>query len=343
MDFFRKYKAFYLLTAAFVVAYLASCSRHVETVSLSGGTMGTTYHIKFVPSENTPDTQTLHADIDLTLELVNDQMSTYRPESELSRFNKLKKGESIKVSGDLITVINHAKVLRDESAGALDVTVGPLVNLWGFGPEKRRVEPPKQSEIDAARAKMNLDAVTINGEYLIKNADNLYVDLSTIAKGFGVDKVASILEKNHVTNYLVEIGGELRVKGKKADDSDWRIAVEKPTTDERAVQQVITPGDMAMATSGDYRIYFEENGKRYTHIIDPTTGYPVEHKLVSATVLYENCMMADGYSTAMMVMGTEKALALAKKKNLAIMLIEKQPDGFKVIYSDAFKPFVQDK
>ena len=109
------------------------------------------------------------------------------------------------------------------------------------------------------------------------------------------------------------------------------------------MQQVIAPGDMAMATSGDYRIYFEENGKRFTHIIDPTTGYPIQHKLVSATVLYDNCMMADGYSTAMMVMGTEKALALAKKKNLAIMLIEKQADGFNVIYSEAFKPFVKDK
>ncbi|RLV58175.1 FAD:protein FMN transferase [Parashewanella curva] len=340
MNGLLKHKYWFLLVSLFSLLALSGCSKPVGEQALAGNTMGTTYHIKYVPNDNTPDTKTLQAEIDKALELVNDQMSTYRPQSELSRFNKLKKGESITVSADLVKVLKASKLLQKQSHGSLDITVGPLVNLWGFGPDKPKVEPPLQADINTAKAKVNINAIEINGLTLTKGSNDLYADLSTIAKGFGVDKVSSIMDKYHISGYLVEIGGELKVKGKKADGSAWRIAVEKPVSDKRAVQEVIQPGSMAMATSGDYRNYFEENGKRYTHIIDPNTGYPVQHKLVSATVLHPSCMMADGYSTAMMVLGTKRALELAKKENLAIMLIEKHKDGFKVIYSDAFKPYV---
>ncbi|MCL1078870.1 FAD:protein FMN transferase [Parashewanella spongiae] len=329
-----------LLLLITFVGGLVACSKTADTISLSGSTMGTTYNVKLVSNNKVPDLDTLHAEIDLVLEQVNDQMSTYRPDSELSTYNRLLNGQGMKVSPDTITVVSEAKRLNELTDGALNVTVGPLINLWGFGPGKRRVEPPVQSEIDAAKAMMNISAVMIDGNRLIKGSDDLYVDLSAIAKGFGVDKIASILNKYDVTGYLVEIGGELKSKGTKADGSTWKVAIEKPTTDERKVQQIVSLKDMAMATSGDYRNYFEKDGKRFAHIVDPRSGFPIQHTLASVTVLHDDCMVADGLATAMMVMGTKDALKLAKQQELAIMLIEKQGDGFKVIYSDAFKPFI---
>ena len=319
---------------------LSACSKPIELISLSGNTMGTTYHIKVVPNANMPDAQLLQAEIDLALEQVNDQMSTYRADSELSRFNKLALTQSVEVSADTIRVVEAGLRLNKLTQGALDITLGPLVNLWGFGPDKRPINTPSQQDIDLAKTKMGIDSLEIDGYRLKKTNADLYVDLSSIAKGFGVDKIARLLDKHHAAGYLVEIGGELSVKGTKADGSPWRVAVEQPTSDGRAIQQVIQPGTMALATSGDYRNYFEENGTRFSHLIDPRTGYPIHHRLASVTVLHKECMIADGYATAMMVLGTEASLELAKKEQLAIMLIEKQDDGFKVFYSDAFKPFL---
>ena len=224
--------------------------------------------------------------------------------------------------------------------GALDITMGPLVNMWGFGPDARPTSIPSQFEIDQAMAETGIDGIKISGDRLKKTKPELYVDLSSIAKGFGVDKIAAILDKYGVSGYLVEIGGEVSLKGSKADGQPWRIAVERPTEDERTVQLVIEPTNIAIATSGDYRNYYEEDGQRFTHIIDPRTGYPVAHKLASVTVLDKSCMVADGLATAMMVLGTEESMALAKRENLAVMLIEKQDQGFKTYYSDAFKPYI---
>ena len=321
--------------------FVSACAKQNEMISLSGSTMGTTYHIKVVPNEQMPTAQLLQEEIDLALELVNDQMSTYRPNSELSRFNQLPLEQSVEVSPDTIKVVEEGIRLYQVTDKALDITLGPLVNLWGFGPDKRPTKVPTPADIDAAKAKTGINELSIEGNRLIKHNAHLYVDLSSIAKGFGVDKVASILNKYNAAGYLVEIGGELSIKGTKADGSAWRVAIEQPTDDgTEAIQQIIAPGTMAMATSGDYRNYYEENGQRFTHIIDPRTGMPINHKLASVTILHQNCMTADGFATAMMVLGTEASLELAKQQHLAIMLIEKQGDGFKVYYSDAFKPFL---
>ncbi|MCG9697368.1 FAD:protein FMN transferase [Shewanella sp. Isolate11] len=320
--------------------FVSACAKPLETISLSGNTMGTTYHIKFVGGEQFPDEQLLQAEIDLALEAVNDQMSTYRKKSELSQFNQMTLAAKIQVSPDTAKVIKTGIDLYNKTDGALDITLGPLVNLWGFGPDKRPIKVPSPELIAETKAKTGIQHLFVDGRTLSKDIATLYVDLSSIAKGFGVDKVASILAKYQPKGYLVEIGGEVSVYGVKADDSAWRIAIEQPDVDERAVQQVIEPGNMAMATSGDYRNYYEEEGQRFTHIIDPRNGYPVDHKLASVTVLHPQSMIADGYATAMMVLGTEASLKLAKEQNLAIMLIEKQAEGFKVYYSDAFKPFV---
>ncbi|ABZ77728.1 ApbE family lipoprotein [Shewanella halifaxensis HAW-EB4] len=320
--------------------FISACSKPPEIISLSGNTMGTTYHIKLVPNDEMPDAQSLQTEIDLALEKVNDQMSTYRPESELSQFNQMIHNENMEVSTDTAKVIAEGLTLYKKTDGALDITLGPLVNLWGFGPDKRPTQIPSQQEIDLAMERMGIEEIAVDGNKISKQNPDIYVDLSSIAKGFGVDKIAALLDKYNLTGYLVEIGGEVSLHGTKADGSLWRIAIEQPDDDGTEIQQIISLKNMAMATSGDYRNYYEEDGKRFSHLIDPRTGYPINHRLASVTVLHEECMIADGYATAMMVLGTQASLELAKREHLAIMLIEKQDDGFKVFYSEAFKPLV---
>jgi thiamine biosynthesis lipoprotein len=327
-------------TSVFLILFLTACTKPEPTLLLSGNTMGTTYHITVVNNETLPQIQLLQAEVDMALEQVNDQMSTYRANSELSRFNQLQIKQSVQVSADTLSVVREGVRLYEKTGGALDITLGPLVNLWGFGPDKRPITVPSQAQIDAAKTKMGISELSIEGNMLVKHNADLYIDLSSIAKGFGVDKITSLLDKYNVSGYLVEIGGEISVKGHKADGSAWRIAVEKPTAEGQQVQQVIELDTIAMATSGDYRNYYEEDGERFSHIVDPRTGYPIKHKLASATVLHESTMTADGYATAMMVLGTEASLALAKEQNLAIMLIEKQGQGYQVYYSDAFKRYI---
>jgi len=329
------------LALVWLAFFVSGCSQSAQIISLSGNTMGTTYHIKVVQSEQLPEASLLQAEIDLALEKVNDQMSTYRPDSELSRFNSMGHEETISVSKDTAFVINEGLHLYEVTDGALDITLGPLVNLWGFGPDKRPTEVPSEDVIAKAKAKTGIEYLHLEGNKLSKTNPDLYVDLSSIAKGFGVDVVAGILDKYKVSGYLVEIGGELSVYGNKIDGAPWRVAIEQPDVDDREIQQVIAPGDNAIATSGDYRNYYEEDGRQFSHLIDPRDGYPIDHRLASVTVLHKQSMVADGYATAMMVLGTEKSLALAEQENLAIMLIEKQDDGFEVFYSDAFKPFVE--
>lgn len=293
---------------------------------MQGKTMGTTYNIKVV-GENI-DTVKLQQGIDDKLKQLNQEMSTYIKDSELSRFNQSTSLEPISVSTGLARVVKEAIRLGVLTQGALDVTVGPLVNLWGFGPEYRPETVPSDELLIATKARVGLDKLTFANGMLAKKIPELYVDLSTIAKGYGVDLVAEFIEANGINNYLVEIGGEMRLKGFKHTGELWHVAIEKPLTNERAVHQIIVPKDNAVATSGDYRIYFEADGQRFSHIIDPKTGKPINHKLVSVTVIHPSSMTADGLSTAMMVMGEEKALAFAEENDLAVYIIAKTDHGF---------------
>tara|TARA_R110000737_G_scaffold328370_1_gene343025 strand:+ start:504 stop:1541 length:1038 start_codon:yes stop_codon:yes gene_type:complete len=293
---------------------------------LQGSTMGTTYNIKVV-GQNI-DANKLQQGIDKKLKQLNQEMSTYIADSELSIFNQSKSLTPITVSAGLARVLKEAIRLGELSDGALDVTVGPLVNLWGFGPKYRPETIPSDELLAATKAQVGLDKITFSNGMLSKNIPNLYLDLSTIAKGYGVDLVAEFLEASGINNYLVEIGGEMRLKGFKHTGELWHVAIEKPLSNERAVHQIIVPKDNAVATSGDYRIYFEANGQRFSHIIDPKTGKPINHKLVSVTVIHPSSMTADGLSTALMVMGEEKALAFAEANGLAVYIIAKTDHGF---------------
>lgn len=319
---------------------LSGCEKSVELVHLSGPTMGTTYNIKYTQQVGIPSSSVLQVEIDRLLEEVNDQMSTYRESSELSRFNRYSGNDPFSVSEQTAIVVQEAIRLNELTLGALDVTVGPLVNLWGFGPEARRDVVPSEEALAQRKAKTGIVHLSVEGHTLRKDIPDLYVDLSTIAKGWGVDVIANYIESQGVENYMVEIGGEIRLKGLNREGVPWRIAIEKPATEERTVQEIIEPGEMAIATSGDYRNYFERDGVRYSHIIDPKTGYPINNYVVSVTVFDKSSMTADGLATGLMVLGEEKGMAIAELNQIPVLMIVKTEDGFKERVSSAFKPYL---
>ncbi|MBU2114536.1 MAG: FAD:protein FMN transferase [Gammaproteobacteria bacterium] len=325
-----------------VLSVVVACSpaQQVEQqIQLNGNTMGTYYVVKYY-SKAAVDQTALQQAIDKELELVNDLMSTYRPDSELMRFNRHASAEPFALSEQTRVVVAEALRLAEQTDGVLDITVGPLTELWGFGARGRVEHAPSDEDLAAARALVGYNKLTLAGNKLTKSVAGLAVDLSTIAKGYGVDQVAAILQDFGIENYLVEIGGEMRIKGEKPDAKPWKIAIEKPVNAERAVQRILQTGDMGVATSGDYRNYFEEHGVRYSHLLDPRTGKPIQHRTVSVTVLHPSCMTADGYATALNVMAADEALAFANRYNIAALIVVKTDDGFTELAADAFKPFL---
>ncbi|MEQ3636661.1 FAD:protein FMN transferase [Alcanivorax sp.] len=319
---------------------LGGCDDSKNRLSaLSGPTMGSTWSVKYTGA---PDkgVEALKADIEAALEQVNAQMSTYRPESNLSRFNNAEPGALVSLPADTVKVLVAALSLSEQTGGAYDVTVGPLVNLWGFGPDSGRFEPPQDSDIERALGRVGWQKLLLNEQQLLQPG-GVYVDLSSIAKGFAVDKVAGLLDHHGVNNYLVEVGGELRGKGSKPYNKPWRVAVERPIAGAREVEQVVDLQDMAVATSGDYRNFFESQGHLYSHTIDPRTGYPVEHKLASVSVLHKSAMMADGLATAMTVLGPEQGMAFAKDHELAVFFIVRTDKGVKELSTSAFDAIME--
>ncbi|MDD0823551.1 FAD:protein FMN transferase [Mannheimia sp. AT1] len=328
---------------------LSACEKAPEQIAFSGKTMGTTYTVKYIDNgevNNLVSPEKMQNALDELLVGVNNQMSTYQQDSEISRFNQLKQAnQAVEISQDFAKVVQEAIRLNTVTEGALDVTVGPLVNLWGFGPDKRLNKVPSAEQITERSAYIGIDKISLSLESkptLTKSEPNLYLDLSSIAKGFGVDKLAEHLENIGVSNYLVEIGGELRGKGKNLQGVDWRIAIEQPIVEQAQSAQITVPlHNLAMATSGSYRNYFEdEQGNRLSHIINPTLLRPVSHNLASITVLAPTTMTADGLSTGLFVLGAEKALEIAERENLAIFLITKNGDTFETQMSSEFKKLI---
>ncbi|MCC2605145.1 FAD:protein FMN transferase [Planctobacterium marinum] len=327
---------------ALCLMLVAGCQQPPAEVHLSGPTMGTTYNIKYW-SENTTDSTLLQQRIDDELVHINKLMSTYDPASELSMLNQTKSTEPYPLSSETLVVVEEALRIGKLSNQYLDITVGPLVNLWGFGPQARPEVIPSDVDIDAARARVGIDKLSVSGNSLSRAHPDMYVDLSTVAKGYGVDQVAEIVASFGIDNYLVEIGGEMRVAGVKRNGQAWRIAIEKPVSLERAIQEIITVGNNAIATSGDYRNYYEEDGMRYSHLIDPKTGKPIQHNLVSVTVVHPSCLTADGYSTAIAVMGKDAGLAMALENDLAVLLITRENGEFKEYTTPGFDSFMSKK
>jgi len=321
----------------------AACNRPHQLPALqaiAGQTMGTTYSIKLGPAAtNSPALTQVSQEIEAELASVNAQMSTYLTSSELSRFNHQVSDEWFSVSQATADVVALALQLNEQSDGAFDVTVGPLVNLWGFGPTPRQSQTPSQAEINAALEAVGADKLQVRlaPPALRKTHPALQVDLSAIAKGHGVDRVVNVLERLQFSSYFVEIGGEVRTKGTKPSGQAWQIGIEQPRSDQRSVAEVLSLSDQALATSGNYRNFFEIDGRRYSHTISPKTGWPVEDPIASASVLADNCALADGVATAMMSAGFDAGLALAERNGWAVMLVRPSADGeFETVESTAF-------
>ncbi len=306
---------------------LVACDTATRMTVISGPTMGTTYSVKIAEPLDAPREQQLRGVIETTLERVLALMSTYRENSELSRFNRARPGDWFEISGETGEVLATAQQVSELTGGAFDVTVGPLVNLWGFGPDGRPERVPVDSELDAAFARTGYRHLELEAGRARRQRD-LYVDLSAIAKGYAVDLVARKLREAGVNNFLVEIGGELKGVGRKPDGSPWRIAIESAHEGSRRVQRVVRVEGTGIATSGDYRNYFEHDGVRYSHTIDPATGRPVAHGLASVTVIEPSAARADAMATALMVLGPERGYRLAEEQQLAVFFIIRQDGTF---------------
>ena len=322
---------------------LSGCGSPPESTStVQGRGLGTQYTVKVVTAQGaSEDTETLTETIEAALGLVDQRMSTWRPDSELSAFNRHREDRPFSLSAETFEVLQLAQEISEASHGAFDVTVGPLVNAWGFGPTPRRDTDPTREEINALRELCGFKLLSLDPGERTATKDNpeIYADLSGIAKGWAVDLIALRLREQGYDRFLVEVGGEVRSAGERAEGGAWRLAIESPQPGSRKVQRIVELSGEAMATSGDYRNFYERDGKRYSHTIDPRTGRPVSHSLASATVIHPRCAVADAWATAMMVLGPEEGLRLAEQEGLAVLLLVYDVHGVSELESSAFGRF----
>lgn len=305
--------------------------------SFSGKTMGTTYNVKIAGADDSLDADALAQRILASLQNVDDLMSTYNNASELSLANADNANAPRKVSDDTARVVRTALNAANLTSGAFDPTIGPLVDLWGFGPAGSKNAVPAESDITVAKNSVGYGNITLNGTELRKSNAETRMDLSGIAKGYGVDKVAELLDAEGVENYLVEVGGEVRTRGLSPEDRPWRLGIEKPMPGTRDIQRVVDLSGHALASSGNYRIFFEAEGERFAHIIDPRTGRPISHDLASVTVIAPSTMEADTLSTAMLVMGPREAMDFAEKHEIAAFFISGSNGEFTESTSSTFE------
>jgi thiamine biosynthesis lipoprotein len=306
---------------------LPACAPRRET-KLEGRTMGTTWHVTVV---GRPPAAGLREGIERRLEELNRTFSTYREDSEINRFSRFRRaGEEFPASRDLVAVMRTAARIHELSGGAWDATVRPLVDLWGFGPLRPRADPPDPKKVEALLRDVGFDRIEIRPAALVKREASVTLDLSSIAKGYGVDQVAAVIRRAGFSDFLVEIGGEVYASGSRRAGGPWRVGVNRPRPDAPAgdVYRVVPLRDAALATSGDYRQFFVRDGVTYSHVLDPRTGRPVANGVVSVSVLAPDCTLADGLATAVMVMGKDAGLAAVERlPGVAAFVILEARDG----------------
>ncbi|MEM8563254.1 MAG: FAD:protein FMN transferase [Pseudomonadota bacterium] len=323
---------------------LTACGRDTQyAIELTGEALGTVWHVTLLSVGGDVDPNSIQAVIDEVLQEVDDSMSTYRKDSEITRFNASEIDEWIPISADFYTVLSAAMAIGYQSGGAYDVTVGPLVDVWGFGPAGPVKEPPSDDTVTDILEYVGQDHLRLDGDgpRLMKRSP-VELDFSSIAKGYAVDRIAQSLDARGINRYLVEVGGELRLAGLSQRGDLWRIAIERPDSQARTIEQAISLTDVGLATSGDYRNFFVVDGQRYSHSIDPRRGYPVAHDLVSVTVVHPSAMLADAWSTALIVLGFFDAMAVAQERGLAVYFIRREGNEFIDSHSPAFGQYLVD-
>ena len=321
---------FFLFISILFVA--CSDSDKKSVLKLQGSTMGTQYHIVLVTAKDASiDRDELTKQIDDLLSVVSRQMSTYIPDSEISQFNRFIKNDWFSISSDFAKVVNSAQSVSKQTNGAFDITIAPLIDLWGFGAIEQPAIPTDKKIADALQnTGYKLLEVRLIPPALRKRNPKIRIDLSAIAKGFAVDKISSLLESKGYTDYLVEIGGEIHLQGFNSFGKPWRVGIESPDLNELSAKEALLLSNLSLATSGDYRNYFVSEGVRFSHTINPITGRPVTHNLSSVTVLHESTVMADAYATALMVMGDVKGKIFSKSHKVRTHMIVRGKHDFSI-------------
>lgn len=342
---FLKFIIFYFFFS-FSISHLTApagfASNFGNLYTISGNTMGTFYTIKFI-SRKKESPAVWKDKVDIRLKEVNKKLSMYDPESELSFFNRQAISTPVQISSDFYTLLLTAKKLYQITDGAWDGTVKPLVDLWGFGTKKSPPHIPDTDAITLAISKTGFHHLHIKKPRIIYKSADVTLDLGSIAKGFGVDAVATLFTSSDIHDVLVEIGGELYASGKNKKGEGWSVGISRPDkqfTSQR-LYKIVRLKNQALATSGNYRNFFEINKKIFSHIIDPKTGFPVDNQIVSASVISQDCMFADGLATALMVMNVQKALTLVNRlEKTECLIIQKTADHFVDHMSAGFDDFL---
>ncbi|GHD89925.1 FAD:protein FMN transferase [Pseudocitrobacter faecalis] len=341
-----------ILRAALVSAalLLAGCDNASTSTSptqsatvLEGKTMGTFWRVSVVDIDKKRADE-LREKIQTQLDGDDQLLSTWKNDSALMRFNLSSSTAPWPVTEAMADIVTESLRIGQKTQGAMDVTVGPLVNLWGFGPDKQPVSTPTQEQIDTAKAKTGLQHLTVintaGRQYLQKDLPELYVDLSTVGEGYAADHLARLMGQEGISRYLVSVGGALSSRGMNAEGRPWRVAIQKPTDKENAVQAIVDINGHGISTSGSYRNYYELDGQRISHVIDPQTGRPITHKLVSVTVIAPTALEADAWDTGLMVLGPERAKEVVREQGLAVYMIMKEGDNFTTWMSPQFNAFL---
>ena len=322
-------------------AYPGRLRHSPSSLKVHGEALGTFYAITIAAPPTGMTDAWVKQLADETLDRVNRLMSTYREDSELSRFNRHDQPAPFPVSEETYKVFEIAQQIAAESGGAFDVTVGPLVNAWGFGPAAFE-KPPDETTLNTLLQCTGYEKITLHpGPAISKARPDVYCDLSAIAKGYAVDAVAEAFEQAGITRYMIEVGGEIRVAGRNPRGAAWTLGIEAPKRGVRELHTAIGMEQGTLATSGDYRNMYELDGRLVSHTIDPHTGYPIQHALASASVIHSSCTWADGYATALMALGPEKAEAFARERGLAVLLLVHDADAntFKEISTPQFDAY----
>ncbi|MBH8610539.1 FAD:protein FMN transferase [Pseudomonas mohnii] len=319
-----------------LIVMLSACGNGDSMESVGGPTMGSTYSIKYVRHASLPAAADVRVEVEKILADIDRQLSTYRSDSDIERFNDLPANRCQKMPASILKLIRVGEQLSEQSEGSYDLTVEPLLNLWGFGPQGREEKVPAEQALAQARQRVGYQHLRIEGDQLCKDAA-VEVDFNSIAAGYAVDTIAARLEALGIHDYLAEATGELKAAGKKLDGSPWRIALEEPRDDQQVAERIVAVDGFGLSTSGDYRNYFEQGGRRYSHTFDARSGAPVSHSLASVTVIHPSALMADGLSTLLLILGPERGWDYAEKHDIGAFFVIRADTGFVTRTSHAFE------
>jgi len=325
-----------------LVGVSSGCGNGDTLERFDGPTMGSHYSIQYVRHSATPGPKAVQAEVESILAEVDRQFSTYRSDSNVERFNALPANSCQIMPGPILDLVQVGEQLSVQSDGSFDLTVEPLLNLWGFGPQSREEQVPSAEALTLVRQRVGHGHLRIDGDRLCKDAA-VEVDFNSIAAGYAVDRIAARLQALGIDSYLAEATGELKAVGRKPDGSAWRIALEEPRDDRQVAERVIEVNGYGVSTSGDYRKYFEQGGKRYSHTFDARTGAPVLHNLASVTVIHPSALMADGLSTLLLILGPERGWDYAEKHGIGVFFVVRDKDGFVTRTNDVFERMTNGK